>query len=87
MQLLLHDGAENMLKSYGINPTTLDIDKFYNHYNILHAKKETLLKTYQATTKELNALNQKLNNLNQYLNQNDVQQISDKKIKRNSPLL
>lgn len=87
MQLLLHDGAENMLKSFGINPTTLDIDRLYNHYNILHAKKETLLKTYQSTTKELNTLNQKLNNLNQYLNQNDVQQTPDKKIKRNPPLL
>lgn len=87
MQLLLYDGAENMLKSCGINPTTLDIDKLYNHYNILHVKKETLLQTYQSTAKELNTLNQKLNNLNQYLNQNDVQQISDRKIKRTSPLL
>ncbi len=87
MQLLLYDGAENILKSCGINPTTLDIDKLYNHYNILHVKKETLLQTYQSTTKELNTLNQKLNNLNQYLNQNDVQQIPDKKIQKDTPML
>ena len=31
-ELLLHDGAENMLKRLGVNPKTLDIEKLRNEY-------------------------------------------------------
>ncbi|MEH2954312.1 hypothetical protein VV089_15175 [Candidatus Merdisoma sp. JLR.KK011] len=41
-ELLLHDGAENMLKRLGISPKTLDIEKLRNEYNSLYSKKETL---------------------------------------------
>lgn len=75
-ELLLHDGAENMLKRLGINPKTLDIEKLHNEYNSLYSKKETLQKTYKSAEKEINAFNRKLDNLNQYLNRTShVQQI------------
>ena len=79
-ELLLHDGAENMLKRLGMNPKTLDIDKLRNEYNSLYSKKETLQKTYKSVEKEINSLNRKLDNLNQYLNRSSsVQQTNDRK--------
>ena len=56
-ELLLHDGAENMLKRLGINPKTLDIEKLHNEYSSLYSKKETLQKTYKSAEKEINAFN------------------------------
>lgn len=73
-ELLLHDGAENMLKRLGINPKTLDIDKLRSEYNALYSKKETLQNTYKSAEKDINALNRKLDNLNQYLNRTPMQQ-------------
>lgn len=82
-ELLLHDGAENMLKRLGMNPKTLDIDKLRNEYNSLYSKKETLQKTYKSAEKEINALNRKLDNLNQYLNRSSsVQQTNDRKMEK-----
>ena len=87
-ELLLHDGAENMLKRLGINPKTLDIEKLQNEYNSLYSKKETLQKTYKSAEKEINAFNRKLDNLNQYLNRtSQVQQISDRKTEKDQTTL
>ena len=66
-ELLLHDGAENMLKRFGINLKCLDVDKLRIDYNALYAKKEALQKTYKSAEKDIQALKRKLNNLNQYL--------------------
>lgn len=78
-ELLLHDGAENMLKHFGINLKTLDIDKLRNEYNTLYSKKEISQNTYKSAEKDINALNIKLDNLNQYLNQTPIQQQTIKK--------
>lgn len=87
-ELLLHDGAENMLKRLGINLKTLDIEKLHNEYNSLYSKKETLQKTYKSAEKEINAFNRKLDNLNQYLNRTShVQQISDRKTEKDQTTL
>lgn len=87
-ELLLHDGAENMLKRLGVNPKTLDIEKLRNEYKSLYSKKGTLQKTYKSAEKEINALNRKLDNLNQYLTRNSsVQQISDRKTEKNQTTL
>lgn len=87
-ELLLHDGAENMLKRLGINPKTLDIEKLHNEYNSLYSKKETLQKTYKSAEKEINAFNRKLDNLNQYLNRtSQAQQISDRKTEKDQTTL
>ena len=86
-ELLLHDGAENMLKRLGISPKTLDIEKLRNEYNSLYSKKETLQKTYKSAEKEAADLNRKLNNLNQYLARNPEQQVDDKKFDKDTQTL
>lgn len=79
-ELLLHDGAKTMLKRFGINPKTLDVDTLRKEYNSLYSKKETLQKTYKSAEKEINTLNRKLDNLNQYLNRTSpIQQTVDNK--------
>ena len=64
-ELLLHDGAENMLKRFGISLKHFDIDKFRN---------EALQKTYKSAEKDIQALNRKLDNLNQYLDRTPGQE-------------
>ncbi len=86
-ELLLHDGAENMLKRFGIDLRTLDVEKLRGEYNALYSKKETLQNTYKSAEKDINALSRKLDNLNQYLDRNLEQQISDKKPKKNQTSL
>lgn len=73
-ELMLHDGAENMLKRFGISLKHFDIDKFRNDYNALYAKKEALQKTYKSAEKDIQALNRKLDNLNQYLDRTPGQE-------------
>ena len=68
-ELLLYDGAETMLKRFGINLKTLDVEKLQNDYNTLYAKKETLQKAYQSAEKESNNLSRRLETLTQYLQQ------------------
>ena len=75
-ELLLHDGAENMLKRFGINLKQLDIDKLRSDYHALYAKKDALQKNYKSTKKDLQSLNRKLDNLNHYLNQTPKQEQS-----------
>lgn len=87
MELLLHDGAENMLKRFGIDLRTLDVEKLRGEYNALYSKKETLQNTYKSAEKDINALSRKLDNLNQYLDRNLEQQISDKKPEKNQTSL
>ena len=78
-ELLLHDGAENMLKRLGIGTNNLDAEKLRSDYNALYSKKQSLQKTYKSAGKEAANLNQKLNNLNQYLECNPEAQLVDKK--------
>ncbi len=75
-ELLLYGGAENMLKQFGINPKSLDIDTLRSKYNALYAKKETLQQTYKSAEKDMVAIRQKLNNLNQYLEREPIAQQS-----------
>ena len=37
-ELLLHDGAENMLKRFGIDTKKLDVEKLRSDYNALYSK-------------------------------------------------
>lgn len=87
-ELLLHDGAENMLKRFGISLKHFDIDKFRNDYNALYAKKEALQKTYKSAEKDIQALNRKLDNLNQYLDRTPGQeQTLNRKLEKDSTML
>ena len=86
-ELLLHDGAENMLKRFGIDTKSLDVEKLRSDYNSLYSKKQALQKTYKTAEKESADLNRKLDNLNQYLDRNPEQQAADKKIDKNTQSL
>ncbi len=87
-ELLLHDGAENMLKRFGIDLKNLDVEKLRNDYNALYSKKETLRKTCQSAEKDITALTRKLDNLNQYLDRTPTyQESSDKKPVKNQQSL
>lgn len=87
-ELLLHDGAENMLKRFGINTKNLDVEKLRSDYNALYSKKQALQKTYKSAEKEISDLNRKLGNLNQYLDRTPMQQETiDKKLDKNRPAL
>lgn len=68
-ELTLFDGAENMLKRFGINPKTLNLEQLQADYNALQTKKSDLQKTYKSAEKEISDLNHKLANINQYLGQ------------------
>ena len=83
-ELILHDGAENMLKRFGIDTKNLDVEKLRSDYNALYSKKQTLQKTYKSAEKETADLNRKLDNINQYLDRSLEQQSADKKIGKNT---
>ena len=86
-ELILHDGAENMLKRFGIDTKNLDVEKLRSDYNALYSKKQTLQKTYKSAEKEVADLKRKLDNLNQYLDRSLEQQSADKKIEKNTQSL
>ncbi len=87
-ELILHDGAENMLKRLGIDTKNLDVEKLQSDYNSLYSKKQALQKTYKCAEREIADLNRKLDNLNQYLDRTPMQQESgDKKTDKNLPNL
>ena len=86
-ELILHDGAENMLKRFGIDTKNLDVEKLRSDYNALYSKKQALQKTYKSAEKEAAELKRKLDNLNQYLDRSLEQQSADKKIDKNTQSL
>lgn len=85
-ELLLHDGAENMLKRFGVDTRNLDIEKLRSDYNSLYSKKQALQKTYKTAEKETADLKRKLNNLNQYLERTPKLPTTDRKGKEQSSL-
>lgn len=86
-ELILHDGAENMLRRFGINPKDIDVEKLRSDYNALYSKKQALQRTYKAAEKETADLNRKLDNLNQYLDRASMQKTVDKKSEKNKQSL
>ena len=86
-ELILHDGAENMLKRFGINPKNIDAEKLRSDYNALYSKKQALQKTYKSAEKEAADLNRKLDNLDQYLDRTPEQQIVDEKAEKSQNFL
>ena len=86
-ELILHDGAENMLKRFGIDTKNLDVEKLRSDYNSLYSKKQALQKTYKSAEREAADLKRKLDNLNQYLDRNPEQQVTDKKTGKNTQSL
>ena len=77
--MTLFDGAENMLKRFGINPKNLDLEQLQADYNALQAKKTELQKTYKSAEKEVADLNPKLANIKQYLGQEQTPERTENK--------
>ena len=77
--MTLFDGAENMLKRFGINPKNLDLEQLQADYNALQNKKAELQKTYKSAEKEVADLNQKLANIKQYLGQEQTPERTENK--------
>lgn len=68
-ELLLHDGAENMLKRLGLAPQNINLAKMQDEYKQLLSQKETLQKNYKSLEREIKEIQNKQKNLGQYLNQ------------------
>lgn len=67
-ELLLHDGAENMLRQWGLSPKNIDLSKLQSEYKSLISQKDTLQKQFKSLKKEVDTLQNKQNNLIQYFN-------------------
>lgn len=73
-----------MLKRFGINPKTVDVEKLRSEYNALYSKKQELQKTYKSAEKETADLNRNLDKLNQYLDRSAEPKAADRKIEKPS---
>ena len=67
MQLVLYDGAVNMLKRYHIDVKKLDVEQMKKDYEILVAKKMELQRTYKKAQKEVMDMEKRLENIQQYI--------------------
>ena len=72
-ELILYDGAKQMLQKAGMNPKTIDLDKLRASLADLEKRKGELQKKYRSAEKEHKQLNQQLSKLNQYLKQEKTQ--------------
>lgn len=78
-ELTLFDGAENMLKRFGINPKNLNLEQLLADYNALQTKKAELQKTYKTAEKEIADLKRRQDNINQYLGLEQTPERTEKK--------
>ena len=67
-ELLLYDGAENMLKQWGISPKSIDFSELQNEHKALISQKNTLQTEFKSLKKEIGILQNMQNNLIQYFN-------------------
>lgn len=68
-ELLLHDGAENILKRLGVTPHNISLAKLLNEHQLLLSQKETLQKNYKSLEKDIKELQNKQKSLSQYFSQ------------------
>ena len=65
--LLLHDGAENMLRRYGIQPEKMDLEFLRQTYETLSLQRNEIQASYKSGKKEYNTLNRHHDTLKKYL--------------------
>jgi len=68
-ELRLYDGAVHMLKCFGINPKTMNLEQMKADYYALEAKKNEMQKAYKSAEKDARLLQQKYDNIQQFLGQ------------------
>lgn len=66
-QLILYDGAKEMLRRAGINLKTLDPDKMRSTFSRMEKQKRELQQTYKTAENEVTQMERELDQLNQYL--------------------
>ena len=76
MQLVLYDGAVNMLERYHIDVKRIDVELMKMDYEILVAKKMELQKTYKTAQKEVMDMEKRLENIQQYISHENTPEIS-----------
>lgn len=64
--LILYDGAKEMLRRLGCEPKMLDVDKLRSDYSRLERQKAELNKEYHSAEKELKQMRTELDKLKQY---------------------
>lgn len=62
----MFDGAENMLKWYGIKTSSLDVEKMQTEYDTMTVQKAKLKEIYQTAEKEAAEADKQLKNIRQY---------------------
>lgn len=67
-ELILYDGAKEMLRRAKIDPRTLDINKLRAEFSQMEQKKKELRQAYQTAEKEGRQLERERDKLEQYLN-------------------
>lgn len=67
MQLILYDGAMNMLERYHIDVKRMDVEQMKRDYEILVAKKMELQKTYKSAQKEIKDIEKRIDNIRHYI--------------------
>ena len=67
MQLVLYDGAANMLERYHVDVKKMDVEQMKQDYEILVAKKMELQTTYKNAQKEVKDIEKRLDNIKQYV--------------------
>ena len=67
-ELLLHDGAENMLRQWGLSPKNIDLSKLQSEHKTLISQKEALRKQFKSLKQEVDTLKNKQNSFIQYFN-------------------
>jgi hypothetical protein len=68
-QLILYDGAKNVLRKSGINLKSLDVDKMRSEYRRMSDTRKELRNSQKALDREVADLEKKLQTLNAYLGQ------------------
>ncbi len=83
-QLILYDGAKEMLRRTKIDPRTLDLDKLRADFSKMEQQKKELLQTCQSAEKEVRQMEREREKLEQYLSAEQADISSQKRRKEPS---
>ena len=67
MQLVLYDGAVNMLEQYHVDVKKMDVAQMKRDYEMLVAKKMELQRTYKSSQKEVKDIEKRIDNIRHYI--------------------
>ena len=71
-QLLLYDGAKNMLHSAGIDLKSINPEQLLSDYRVLEEKHKKLQKTYRTANAQLQKMEKSLQKITQYFEKEGI---------------